>query len=84
VASIPLEIGFPSYEILCFDIRKFSFSLSYSNFSMCLSFLEDFLSQFRRFPVFKEKNWLPTQEGTTNNSNSKWTNLSSYYKIRHN
>jgi hypothetical protein len=53
---------------------------------MGISFLKDFLYQLFWFPMLKEKNWLPrtppqiflgiTEEDTTKNSNSNWTNLS--------
>jgi hypothetical protein len=38
-----LEIGFPSSESLRFDIRNLTFSLSLFTFSMCISFLKEFL-----------------------------------------
>jgi hypothetical protein len=59
MTSILLEIVFLSFEILCFGIHNFVFSPSFSTFSMSFSFLEDLIYQFRRFPMFKEKNWLP-------------------------
>jgi hypothetical protein len=55
VASIPLEIGLLSFEILCFDIRNFSFSLYFSNFSIIFSFLGNVFFESVGSPCLKRK-----------------------------